>query len=145
MVHERLEDGRCVGESEEHDHWFVESKGGNECRLPLVLFSQLDVVVFPSYVELGKEGRVLHVIDKFWDERQWIGILDSEGIKVPIVLTGTKGAIFLWDEEEWGCLRRFGRDNTTGLQMFLDEGFAGFHFKGVQQVHLGDLWDKVGF
>ena len=38
MIHKRLKGGRCVGESEEHDCWFIESKGGDERRFPLVFF-----------------------------------------------------------------------------------------------------------
>ena len=69
VVHEHLEGGGCVGEAEEHDHRFVKSQRGDEGRFPLVFFPQLDVVVPPSYIELGEEGGVLHVINKFQDER----------------------------------------------------------------------------
>ena len=68
VVHKRLEGGGWVGESKEHDCWFVKSQGGDERCLPLVLFSQSDVVVSPLYVKLGEEGRVLHVVDKFRNE-----------------------------------------------------------------------------
>ena len=69
MVHERLEGGGCVGETEEHDCWLIQPKGSDEGCFPLVLFSQSDIVVSPSYVELGKESRVFHIVDKFRNER----------------------------------------------------------------------------
>ena len=59
-----------------------------------------------------------------------------------IVLTGAKSSIFLGDKEEWGSLRRFGRDNTTGLEVFFDEGFTSIFFCGVQWVDFGDLGNK---
>jgi hypothetical protein len=51
-VHHCLEGGWGVGEAEEHHPWFEEAFVGDECRLPLVLFLDADVVVSPLYVEL---------------------------------------------------------------------------------------------
>ena len=54
MVHECLECGGCVTESEEHDGWFKEFHGGNEGSLPLVFFSDANVVIPPTDVKLGE-------------------------------------------------------------------------------------------
>ena len=69
VVHKCLEGGGHIGEAEEHDCWFVKPKGGDEGCFPLVLFSQLDVVISPLYIELGEEGGVLHVVNEFQDKR----------------------------------------------------------------------------
>ena len=58
VVHKHLKGGRCIGKSEEHDCWFVESKGGDECCFPLVFLPKPNVVIPTSDVELGEEGRV---------------------------------------------------------------------------------------
>ena len=63
MVHERLEGGWSVAETKEHDGRFEESERGDECSLPLVFFTNTDIVKSPSDVKLSEYGRVLHVID----------------------------------------------------------------------------------
>ena len=67
VVHERLESGGCIAEAEEHDGWFKYSQRGYEGGFPLVFLSEADVVVFPTYVKLGEDGGVFHVVDEFWD------------------------------------------------------------------------------
>ena len=85
MVHEHLECGRSIAESKEHDGGFKESHRGDECSLPLVLFSNADVVIPPLDVKLGEQDGLLHIIDKFWDEGEWVGILDSVGVQMIVL------------------------------------------------------------
>ena len=80
MVHECLEHGGCIAESEEHDSGFKEFHRSDESSFPLVLFSNADVVVSPSNVKFGEQGGFFHVIDKFWDEGERVGIVDGVGI-----------------------------------------------------------------
>ena len=54
VVHECLKCRRCVTKSKEHDSGFVKAKWGDECGLPLVFFVDLDVVIPPLDVKLGK-------------------------------------------------------------------------------------------
>ena len=68
VVHECLESGRRVGESEEHDRRFVEPQGSDKCCFPLVFFPKSDIIIPPTYVKLGKDGRVFHVVNKLWDK-----------------------------------------------------------------------------
>ena len=56
MVHEHLECGGCVTESEEHDGGFEESHGSNESSFPLVFLSNADIVVSPANVKLGEQS-----------------------------------------------------------------------------------------
>ena len=37
-------------------------------------------------VKFGEQGGFLHVIDEFRDEGKWVGISDSVGVQVVIVL-----------------------------------------------------------
>ena len=67
MIHERLEGRWSIAETKEHDGRFKETERGDECPLPLVLFTNVDVVKSPSDVELSKYCGVFHVIDQFWD------------------------------------------------------------------------------
>ena len=110
MVHECLECGRCIAESKEHNGGFEESHGSNEGSFPLVFFLNANVVVSPTNVKFGKQGRFFHVINEFRDERKWIGVLDGMGVQVSIVLARSKGPILLWYKEERGSLGGFRGD-----------------------------------
>ena len=54
VVHECLKSGGGITESKEHDNGFKESHGSDECGLPLVFFSDMNVVVSPTDVEFGE-------------------------------------------------------------------------------------------
>ena len=86
MVHEGLECRQHVAEPKEHHCWFKKPQGCDEGSSPLVFFTNADVVIAPSDVELREEGGVLHVIDEFRDKQQRVRILDGVGIKISVVL-----------------------------------------------------------
>ena len=104
VIHERLECGGSIAESKEHDGRFKDSHGGNESGFPLILLSDVNVVISPTNVELGEQGGFLHVINEFRDEGEWVGVSDSVGVQVAVVLAWMKGSILLWYEEEGGGL-----------------------------------------
>ena len=105
MVHEGLKSAGGIAESEEHDSWFKKSKRGDEHSFPLIFLTNADIVVTPANVEFSEVSGVLHVINKFRDKRQWVSVMNGVGIKITIVLTGVKAAVFLWNKEEGQCLR----------------------------------------
>ena len=106
MVHECLECGGCITESEEHDGGFEESHGSDESSFPLV-FLNTDIVVSPANVKLGEQSQFLHIIHEFQNEREWIGILDSMRVQVSVVLARAKGSVLLQYEEERRSLGGF--------------------------------------
>jgi hypothetical protein len=67
-VHECLEGGRTIAESEEHYRGFEETKRCAECTLPLVFFLDSDVVISPPYIKFGEQGGILHIIDEVRNE-----------------------------------------------------------------------------
>ena len=60
-----------------------------------------------------------------------IGIPNSMGVQIVIVLARAKRTIFLRDKEKWCCLGRFGRDNVSCFDMFINEGMTCFTFFGI--------------
>ena len=60
VVHKGLESGWSIAEPKEHDGRFKESERGDERSLPLVFFSDVNVIESPLDVELGKDCGVLH-------------------------------------------------------------------------------------
>ena len=75
-VHRSLEGGRRVGQSEEHDPWFEQSRWGFEGGLPFVAFFDLDVVVSPPYIEFGEEGLSLELFQDHFDQGEWVIVTD---------------------------------------------------------------------
>ena len=71
VVHEYLKCGRSIAEPEEHNSGFEQSHGGNKGSFPLVFLSDVDVVVFPANVKFGKQCGFCHIINEFWDEREF--------------------------------------------------------------------------
>jgi hypothetical protein len=62
VVHHRLEGGRAVRQTKEHDKGFEKTSIGAESGLPLVAFVNPNVVETPTYVQLGEIPSPLEVI-----------------------------------------------------------------------------------
>jgi hypothetical protein len=54
VVHECLEHGGGVAEAEEHDGGLEETKGSDECCLPVVLRSDQYIIISPAHVHLSE-------------------------------------------------------------------------------------------
>ena len=100
VVHETLEGGGGVGESEEHHGRFKEPFMGNKGCFPLVTVLDPYVVVPPSDVELGEDLGVSQFIHEIRDKREGVGVMDGMFVDVTIVLAGAKSSVLLFDEEE---------------------------------------------
>ena len=68
-IHECLECWWGATESKKHHRWFKQPQRRNESSLPLIPFFDPDVVIPPSYVELGKEGKLAKVVNEIGDKR----------------------------------------------------------------------------
>ena len=88
VVHESLEGGGKVDESEKHDSWFEEAFMGDECSFPLMAIFDVDIVISPSYVKFGKNLCVFELIDEVGDQREGVGISNSVLIQISVVLVG---------------------------------------------------------
>ena len=88
VVHEGLEGGGSVAESKEHDSGFKESHGGDESTLPLIFFSDANVVISPMNVEFGEQGGFFHVVNELRNQGERIGVSDGVGVQVVVVLAG---------------------------------------------------------
>ena len=86
VVHECLKRRWSIAEAKEYDSGFKKAKGGGKGCFPLILFSDVNIIVSPSNIEFSKEGGILHVIDKLGDKRKRIAIANGMAIKVAIIL-----------------------------------------------------------
>ena len=142
MVHEGLEGWWGIAETEKHDCRFIEAKGSNEHSLPLIFLSNVNVVITPSYIKIGKEGGILHVINQLRNKWERVSIVDSVAVKVAIILARMESSILFQNKEERSSLWGFGRYNTSGLQVFINESLASFLFGRVKRIDLGNLGDE---
>ena len=111
VVHESLECSGGVAKTEEHDRRFKEPFVGDKGRLPLVTIFDVDVVVSPTNIELSEVASVFQLVHEVRDERKGVGIVGGVFVEVSVILAGTEFSIFLFDEEEGGCLGGVGRAN----------------------------------
>jgi hypothetical protein len=73
-----------------------------EGSLPLIALSDADIIVSPSYIELGEVSHALESIDEIVDEGEGVSIFPRDGIECSIVLDEAELTILLLDEEDWG-------------------------------------------
>ena len=103
-----------------------------------------NVVESPLDIELGKDHGVFHVVNQFMDEGQGVCVADGMGVQILIILARMEQNVSHCDKEEGSSLRGFGRNDSSGLQIFVDESFTCFPFLQVKRIHLCDLWNERG-
>lgn len=136
-VHEGLESSGGVGETEEHDLRFEETLVGGESSFPFIAFLDSDVVVTPSYVELGEVARSLQSVDDVSDQGEWVAILDCVLVETSIVLDKAERSILLFDEEDGGSNGGLGGTNQTTLEVLLEKAVQFYLFVRREGVDLG--------
>ena len=85
-VNHRLEHCRGVRQAKKHDRWFEEALGCEEGSFPFVAFSDLDIVISLSDVELREQGAAHQSINNFGYQRRDIPIADCPFVQWPIIL-----------------------------------------------------------
>jgi hypothetical protein len=68
-IHEGLKGSGGVTEAKGHDEGLIETKSAFKGSFPFIAFPDLDVVITPSYVELGEIVGALEFVNKIGD--QW--------------------------------------------------------------------------
>jgi len=114
-----LEGGGTIGHSEEHHKGFEEAVVGTEGCFPFVSRLNTYVIETPSDVKLCEVLGSTELGDKLGDERERVLVLDGYSIQRAIVLDQPERAILLFNEEHWGCNRRLGGSDSSGMQVLL--------------------------
>jgi hypothetical protein len=144
-VHHGLEGGGGVGETEEHYGRFKESFVGDESCFPLVSVFDPYVVISPSYVYLGKVLGSFEFVEEVGDSREGVSVPDGGLVELSVILTGSKGAVLLFNKEEGGGLGGNGVADISFLQVVFDEGIEFTIFSRGETVNLPSLWLETGF
>jgi hypothetical protein len=71
-----------------------------EYCLPLVAFSDMDIIISPVHIELGEAPCTLELTDQVINEWWGVSILSCDGIEGSIVLDEAELTILLIDEED---------------------------------------------
>jgi hypothetical protein len=69
---------------------------------PLITFSDTDIIVSLSDIELGEVPCALELMDEIIDEGEGVLIFLHDNIECSIVLDKAKLTILLLDKEDWG-------------------------------------------
>jgi hypothetical protein len=99
-IHHCLECGWWIGESKEYNSRFEESSVSLEGSFPMIAFLYLDIVIFPSNIELGEPMLANKSINELFNEQERVYIPHSELIKLSIVLYWSLLAILLFNEKK---------------------------------------------
>ena len=124
-VHECLKSRQRATKAEEHHRWFEQSKRCDEGSLPFITLLNLNVIISPPYIELGKERELAKVVDEIGDEGQGVCVLYCMFIEISVVLNWSKLSILLFDKKEERGLWGFGWSDLSCFQVFIDECLAG--------------------
>ena len=122
VIHHSLEGSRAVGHSKEHYEGFEEVPVGAESCLPLISGLDAYIIEAPTNIEFCEVLGSAELRDEFRDKRERISIFDGYGVQRAIVLDQSERTIFLLNEEHWGCDRGFGGSDSSGAEVFLQEG-----------------------
>ena len=90
-------------------------------------------------IQLGKVSSSTELEYEFRDQWEGVLVLDCHRVECMIVLNQLERAILFLDEEHWSCHRKFGRSNSSGVQIFLQEGVQLLLFYQRQRVDFGRL------
>jgi hypothetical protein len=86
-VHQIYEMCRSIGESKQHNQILIQPVPGREGGLRNVFSGDLDLMLTCTKINLVKDFSTGKLIEKNVDARQWIFILDGDGIQKLVINT----------------------------------------------------------
>ena len=120
-VHEALEGCWEISHPEKHHFGLKQPVVCGKSPFSFITHTNADVVIAPSYVELGKIVTPTKSIYYVVREQQRSSIRNSDSIQVSIILNQLQFPIFFLYEEHWRSQGRLGRFDVTFLQLFIQE------------------------
>ena len=130
----------CIGQRTLLLVWIV--PGGDECSFSPVFRLNEDIVISPSDIHFGEDWWPFEFVNQVGDKWKQVGIFDSMGVQIPVVLTWSYKSILFWYKKEWQCLWRLGWNNLPRLEMFVNKCSASFFFLGVEWIDFGHFWGE---
>jgi hypothetical protein len=82
QVHEMC---RSIGESKRYNQILIQPVPGRESRLRNIFWTDLDLMIIQTKIDLGKDSCTNKLIKENVDTGQWILVLDRDDIQRPVV------------------------------------------------------------
>jgi len=79
-----LEGGGTVSHTKEHLKWFKKSTVNTKGSLSLITRLDVNIIKFPTYVQLGEILHTLEFCDKLGDQREWIFVFNYKCVEVSV-------------------------------------------------------------
>jgi hypothetical protein len=112
-VHEVHEVGRFISESEGHDQELVKTIMSGESGFRIVAWSNLDLVVARTKIDLRENFGTSQLIKQNINSRKRVFVFDGDCIEWSVVYSHSQATIFLFDKESKATPRRRARANVT--------------------------------
>ena len=101
LVHHSLKSGRAVHQTEVHYQRLEQALIGAECHLPLIAFTNVNVVVAPVNIELREDLDTFESMDEVVNEWEGVSVFAHDDIEGLVVLDELPSAVFFLDKEDW--------------------------------------------
>jgi dynactin complex subunit len=76
---------RSIGESKRYNQILIQPVPGRESRLTNIFWTDLDLMIIQTKIDLGKDSCTNKLIKENVDAGQWILVLDRDDIQRPVV------------------------------------------------------------
>src|SRR5713101_1853083 len=119
FIHHRLESCRRVGKTKEHHQGFKHSFVHLEGSFPFITFLDSNIILSPSYIELGEDLHILQFINDIRNKRKWVLVFDGDSAELSVVLHQTQFIILFLNKQEGRGEGGLGRVNVSSLEHIL--------------------------
>ena len=140
VIHKPLKGSGRVGKAKEHYSQFEESLVSNKGSFSLISIFDIDIIISPMGIKLGKDLSFLEFVYKFGNEGERVCIMDDMLINIVIILTGTETSIsfFLTIKKKDAC-GEFEGWILPVFKFLLRKSSVAFCFSGEREYTL-PIW-----
>lgn len=145
VVHEGLEGGGGVGETEGHDKGFEVAVASAESGFPLVTLLDSYEVVGPTEVEFGEDLGTAEAVDGLSNEGKGSSVLDGNLVEASVVDTKSQAVVLLFDEEDRSACGRLGGLDEAFFEVLVEPVPESFEFRFGEGVKWSEGRLSAGF
>jgi hypothetical protein len=145
VIHEVLESGGSVGETEGHDTELVRPVASSKSRFPFVAFCYPNVVVSGPKVEFGEDLSFSETVQEGLDSGNGVPVFHSEVVQGSVINTKSECAVFLLGEDDRGASRGLRGTDESFLKVFFNKIVEGLEFGFRVSVNWAEGNFGVGF
>jgi hypothetical protein len=99
IIDEILKSGRSIAKPKGHHSILVTTESGSHSRQPFMTFGDSNQIIGTSKIELREVRSSMKKSKKVRHGRNWVSILSSNIIQLPVIHTESEGSILLRDKK----------------------------------------------